>query len=153
MSNMTLPELVTYWKKVKETIHVFDKIIVQYVVQWSAVLLGIIAASVVVFPTSNLIAGIISLTAIGVSLPIGLKCFFYCKMLEEALSVGLELEKLIFKGDEGRFGLSHRLCKISTKKYFGITFFKWTIFLPFVILAILSSILALFYFNVITMPN
>lgn len=149
---MNLKDLLSYWKKVKETIHLFDKIIVQYVIQWSAVLLGMIGASVIIFPQSSLLAGMISLTAILVSLPIAMKCFFYYELLEEALCLGLEIEKLIFKGEENKFGLTHRLCNISTRKYLEITFFGWTIFLPFVILAALSLTLAFFYFNLITTP-
>ena len=156
-SNMNLQDLLTYWKKVKDTIHLFDKIIVQYVVQWSAVLLGIIGASVLVasqpnlVPSqSNVIAGLISLTAILVSIPIAIKCFFYYELLEEALCLGKEIEKMIFKGDESKYGLTHRLCSISTRTYLGITFFGWTIFLPFLILAALSLTLASFYFGVIT---
>jgi hypothetical protein len=147
---MNSRDLITYWKKVKETIHLFDKIIVQYVVQWSAVLLAMIGASVLAFSASNLAAGVISITAILVSFPIAVKCFFYYELLEEALRLGLEIEKLIFKGEENKFGLTHRLCKISTRTYLEITFFGWTIFLPFVILAISSLTLSVFYLAVIT---
>lgn len=149
---MQLRDLIAYWKKVKETIHLFDGIIVRYVVQWSAVILGMIGASALVFPTSNSIAGLISLTAIIISVPIGVKCYFYYELLEEALSLGLKIEKLIFKGEECELGLTHRLCAISTRKYLGITFFGWSIFLPFMILCVSSLTLALFYFKIVTTP-
>lgn len=150
---MSRPQLLAYWRKVKETIHLFDKIIVQYVIQWSAVLLGIIGASVLAFSQSRTIAGVISLTAILVSLPIALKCFFYYELLEEALSLGKEIEKQIFRGRESEFGLTHRLCSISTRRYLEMTFFGWTIFIPFAILAVSSLTLALFYFDLVTTPK
>jgi len=127
-------------------------------------LLAIIGASGVVYSNCigaggevyydfRLIAGIISLAAILVSFPIGVKCYFYYELLETALLVGLEVEKLIFKdagnGSEDTFGLTHRLYKISTKKFLSITFFGWTIFLPFIILAEVSLGLAVFYFDLI----
>lgn len=149
---MNMKELLRYWRKVKETIHVFDGIIVRYVVQWSAVLLGMIGASAVVYPDSSVISGLISLTTIVVSFPIAIKCYFYYELLEEALSLGLDIEKLIFKGEEETFGLTHRLCAVSTRKYLGMTFFGWVIFLPFVILFDLSLTLALFYFSVVKTP-
>lgn len=153
MSDMKMPELLTYWKKVKETIHVFDKIVVQYVVQWSAVMLGMIGAGALIYPTSSLIAGTISLTAIVVSIPIGVKCYFYYQLLEESLLVAIEMEKLIFKDEANRFGITHRLRVTSTRKYLDMTFFGWTIFLPFVILAASSSTLSLFYFHIIQTPS
>lgn len=154
-------ELVEYWKKVKETIHLFDNIIVRYVVQWSNILLVMIGASVLIitqaqsFAMSGLIAGTISLAACIVAFPIAMKCYFYYELLEEALLVGLEIEKLIFK-DERRvaeLGLTHRLTQISTRRIWGVTFFGWSIFLPFVFLAFLSLTLALFFLNVIKTPQ
>ena len=152
MSTMEFRDQLEYWKKVKDTIHLFDRIIVQYVVQWSAILLGMIGASVLVFSTSHLTAGVISLAAILVAFPIAIKCYFYYELLEEALSVGIDIEKLIFKTEpeRQRFGLTHRLCSISTRQYLGITFFGWTIFLPFAILGLLSLTLSVFYFDMIT---
>ena len=153
MSDMKKSELIAIWKKVKETIHVFDKIVVQYVVQWSAVMLGMIGASAIVYPSSGTIAGTISLTAIVVSIPIGLKCFFYYQLLEESLLVALEMEKLIFKDEVEILGLTHRLEAISRRPYMEMTFFGWTIFLPFLILTASSSTLSLFYFDIIQTPT
>lgn len=150
---MDTKDLLTYWKKVKETIHLFDNIIVRYVVQWSNILLIMIGASVLAYPTSNLIAGTFSLAAAIVSVPIAIKCKFYYELLEEALHLGIDVEKLIFEGDESqKLGLTYRLSKISTRPIAGTTFFAWSIFLPFVVIFILSLTLAAFYFTLITAP-
>ena len=150
---MNTKELLTYWKKVKETIHLFDNIIVRYVVQWSNILLIMIGASALAYPTSNLIAGTFSLAAAIVSVPIAIKCKFYYELLEEALSLGIDVEKLIFKGDESqKLGLTYRLTSISTRTIAGSTFFAWSIYLPFVVIFILSLTLAAFYFTLITTP-
>jgi len=150
-SNWEREELLTYWKKVKETIHLFDNIIVLHTAQWSSLVMAMIGASAITFASSNLVAGILALAALTAAL-LGLwKVRFYYELLEEALKVGEDVEKLIFKSEEVRnkFGLTHRLTKTSTKPFFGIIFFGWSIFLPFIVLAALSSILALFYFQVI----
>ena len=141
-------QLLTYWRKVKETIHVFDDIIVRYVVQWSAVLLGMIGASVVVLPTSNLVAGAISLGALVVSFPIAINLYFYYELLEEALRIGIDVEKLIFKDEElaSELGLTCRLFAVSAREYGGITFFGWTMFLIVGSFAAISLILSLVYF-------
>ncbi|MDH5483390.1 MAG: hypothetical protein OEY22_11040 [Candidatus Bathyarchaeota archaeon] len=148
-------ELIEYWKKVKETIHLFDGIIVRYVVQWSNVLLVMVGASVVVFSqaqTYSMIAGGIALAACIIAFPIAIKCYFYYELLEEALKVGLEIEKLIFQDNNraNQLGLTHRLTNISTRKTYGMTFFGWSIFLPFAFLAFLSLTLALVFFGAIT---
>lgn len=158
MLEMTMSEKIEYWKKVKETIHVFDRIVVQYIVQWSAVMLGMIGASAVVYPSSSLIAGTLTLTAIFVSIPIGVKCFFYYQLLERALLVAEEMETLMFKkGDNDedlkKFGLTYRLGNLPRRRYEEITFFGWTIFLPFVILAASSITLSLVYFHTIETPG
>ena len=142
-----------YWKKTKETIHVFDRIIVQYEIQWSAIMLAMIGASALAFSTSSLVAGIISLTAIAVSFPIAIKCYFYYQLLEEALGVGLEIENILFQSDKAacdKYGLTHRLCELSKKPYLEITYFGWTIFIPFVVLSASSLTLSLFYFEIIS---
>lgn len=147
-SGLNPDQLLTYWKKVKETIHVFDEIIVRYVVQWSAVLLGMIGASVVVLPASSLIAGTISCGAIIVSIPIAINCYFYYELIEETLRLGMDIEKLIFKDDKlaSELGLTCRLCAISTRTFGGIPFFGWTMFLIFGSFATISSILSWVYF-------
>jgi hypothetical protein len=147
-TDLTPDQLLAYWGKVKETIHAFDEIVVRYVIQWSAILLGMIGASVVVLPRSNLVAGVISCGAIVVSIPIAIKCYFYYELLEEALSLGMDVEKLIFKSDKlaSELGLTCRLCAISTRKFAGITFYGWTMFLIFGCFAAISSALSLVYF-------
>ena len=162
------PGLIEYWKKTKETIHLFDEIIVKYVIQWSAVLLAMVGASTLIFAQTKLIeeasttvvseygliAGIIAITAILVSIPIAIKCWFYYELLEEALRLAEDIEVMIFEDEElaKSLGLTHRLVLISTKKLWGTTFFGWTIFLPFIFLMVASSTLTLFYFNVIATP-
>jgi len=147
-SSLNPDQLLTYWRKVKETIHVFDDIIVRYVVQWSAVLLGMIGASVVVLPSSNLVAGAISLGALAISFPIAINLHFYYELLEEALCLGMDIEKLMFKDDKlaSELGLTCRLCDISTRKFGGITFFGWTMFLIVGSFAAISLILSFVYF-------
>lgn len=162
------PGLIEYWKKTKETIHLFDEIIVKYVIQWSAVLLAMVGASTLIFAQTKvieeagttvvfeygLIAGIIAITAIFVSIPIAIKCWFYYELLEEALRVAEDIEVVLFEDKKlaKSLGLTHRLMLISTKKLWGTTFFGWTIFLPFIFLMVASSTLTLFYFNVIATP-
>ncbi len=148
---------IEYWKKVKDTIHVFDKIVVQYVVQWSAVMLGMIGASALIYPSSGLIAGTVSLAAIVVSIPIGTKCYFYYQLLEEGLNVAIEMEKLIFvDGDDladfKNFGLTYRLGLKSRSRHGEMTFYGLTIFLPFIILATSSMTLSFLYFQWIKTP-
>jgi len=146
---METEELLTYWRKVKETIHMFDDIIVRYTVQWTNILLVMIGASAIAYSFSNLIAGTLASAAF-IAAILGLwKVYFYYELLEEALNVGIDVEKLIFKGEEHNFGLTHRLTSISKRPIFGLIFFGWSIFLPFIVLAALSSILALFYFKII----
>lgn len=147
-SGLNPDQLLMYWRKVKETIHVFDEIIIRYVVQWSAVLLGMIGASAVVLPESNVVAGLISCGAIVVACPIAIQCYFYYELLEEALRLGMDVEKLVFKDDKlaSELGLTCRLCAISTRKFGGITFFGWAIFLIFGSFAGISFILSLVYF-------
>ena len=150
--------LVEYWKKVKETIHLFDEIIVKYVIQWSAVLLALVGASAVVFSSStpevdfSLLAGIVALAAILISIPIAIKCYFYYELLEEALKVAKDLERVMFDNDvykdlAKKVGLTLRLTEISTRSKFGITFFGWTIFIPFVFLFMICLALMLYYFG------
>ena len=152
------PVLIEYWKKVKETIHLFDGIIVKYVIQWSAILLAIVGGSAVVFSNSSpeldlsLIAGIVALSAIFICIPIAIKCFFYYELLEEALDVAQDIEKLMFdnfvdKNLANRVGLTHRLARISTERRLGITFFAWTICLPWVVVIVTSLVLASYYFS------
>ena len=150
--------LVEYWKKVKETIHLFDDIIVKYAIQWSAFLLAIVGASTIVYQgttqelNSGFLAGIISLTAMLISIPIAFKCWFYYELLEEALRVAKDIERIMFLNENdnlaNRVGLTLRLTSISTKPRLKIgTYFGWTIFLPFAFLFIISLGLMLFYFN------
>lgn len=120
-------------------------------------MLGMIGASALIYPSSGLIAGTVSLTAIVVSIPIGTKCYFYYQLLEEGLEVATEMEKLIFVSgnslaDFKNFGLTYRLGSVSRRKYGEITFYGWTIFLPFVILAASSTTLSFLYFQVIKTP-
>lgn len=146
---MSTEELLTYWRKVKETIHLFDDIIVRHTAQWSNILLVMIGASAVAYSFSNFVAGTLA-SAAAIAAILGLwKCYFYYELLEEALRVGIDVEKLIFKGEENEFGLTHRLTNISTRTFFGLIFFGWSVFLPFVVLAALSSTLALIYFKII----
>ena len=146
---MNTEELLTYWRKVKETIHLFDEIIVRHTAQWSNILLVMIGASAVAYSFSDLVAALLASGATIASI-LGLwKCYFYFELLEEALRVGVDIEKLIFKGEEREFGLTHRLKSISTRQFLGLIFFGWSIFLPFIVLAVLSSALAAIYFKVI----
>lgn len=154
------PVLIEYWKKVKETIHLFDEIIVKYVIQWSAILLAIVGGSAVVFSNSSpevdfsLLAGIVALTAFLISIPILVKCWFYYELLEEALHLAEDVEIVMFKNKElaDKIGLTHRLCKISTRRWVGTTFFGWTIFMPFIFLLVISVTLMLYYFDWVTTP-
>ena len=150
--------LVEYWKKVKETIHLFDEIIVKYVIQWSAVLLALVGASAVVFSKStlevefSLLAGIVALATILISIPIAIKCYFYYELLEEALKVARDIENVMFDNDvykdlAKKVGLTLRLTEISTKSKLGITFFGWTIFIPFAFLFLICLTLMLYYFG------
>ena len=150
------PVLIEYWKKVKETIHLFDEIIVKYVIQWSAILLAIIGASTLVFSSSttevdySLLAAMVSLSAILISIPIAVKCYFYYELLEEALRVAEDVENVIFgrvRSHEPDIRLTHRLTAISTRKKLGITFFGWTIFIPFAFLFAISLTLMVYYFS------
>jgi len=146
-------ELIEYWKKVKETIHLFDEIIVKYIIQWSAILLAIVGASAVVFSNSSpkvdfsLLAGIVALTAFLISIPILIKCWFYYELLEEALRVGEDVEDAMFKNTADKIGLTHRLTHISTRRRLGITFFGWTILVPFIFLSVMSLTLMAYYLN------
>lgn len=150
--------LVEYWKKVKETIHLFDGIIVKYVIQWSAILLALVGASAVVFSSStaevdfSLLAGIIAFATFLISIPIAIKCWFYYELLEEALKVAEDIEKIMFHNDVHKnlaeeLGLTLRLTKISTKRKLGIPIFGWTILIPFVLLFVICLALMLIYFN------
>ena len=152
------PVLVEYWKKVKETIHLFDGIIVKYVIQWSAILLALVGASAVVFSSStqevdfSLLAGIVAFATILISIPIAIKCWFYYELLEEALKVAEGIEKIMFHNDvygnlAEELGLTLRLTKISTKRKLRITIFGWTILIPFVFLFGMCLGLMLYYFN------
>ena len=149
--------LVEYWKKVKETIHLFDEIIVKYVIQWAAILLAIVGGSALVFGNStpeidfSLLAGIVALSATLISIPIAIKCWFYYQLLEEALRVAEDIEEVMFNNDEDtnlakKLGLTLRLTKISTKQVLGIKFFGWTILAPFAFLFAISLLLMLYYF-------
>jgi len=145
--------LIEYWKKVKETIHLFDEIIVKYVIQWSAVLLAIVGASTLVFSNStpevdfSFLAGMITLTAILISIPIAVKCYFYYELLEEALNVAKDVESIIFGTHTCDIRLTHRLTRISTKERLGIKYFAWTILIPFALLFVISFGLMLYYFS------
>lgn len=150
--------LVEYWKKVKETIHLFDEIIVKYVIQWSAILLALIGASAFVFSSStpevdfSLLAGIVAFATILISIPIAIKCLFYYELLEEGLKVAKYIEEIMFHNDvykdlAKKIGLTIRLTEISTRKKLGITFFGWTIFIPFVLLFVICLVLMVYYFG------
>ena len=106
-----------------------------------------IGASALAYSVDKLIAGSLSSAAFIAAL-LGLwKVYFYYELLEEALNVGEDVEKLIFKSEELKFALTHRLKSVSTRKFLGLVFFGWSIFLPFVVLAVLSLILTAFYFE------
>lgn len=148
--------LVEYWKKVKETIHLFDGIIVKYVIQWCAILLALVGASAVVFSSStaevdfSLLAGIIAFATFLISIPIAIKCWFYYELLEEALRVAEDVEKIMFHSDVHKnlakeLGLTLRLTKISTERKLGIRIFGWTIIIPFALLFVICIVLVLIY--------
>lgn len=145
--------LIEYWKKVKETIHLFDDIIVKYEIQWSAILLAIAGASAAVYSSTNtivdssLLAGIVALTAFLISIPILIKCWFYYELLEEALRVAKNVENAIFNANADKIGLTHKLTQISTKRLLGITFFGWTILVPFIFLSLMSLTLMVYYLS------
>jgi len=151
------PSMVTYWEKIKDTIHTFDNIITKFEVQGMTVLVGIISVSGIVYEFSNIAAGMIVLCALAMNIAMLVHCSFYYNLLAKALEVAIVVENELFGEERARIlGLTTVLATYSTTRvarFFGQTRGRFVTILSHIVIGFTCVILALFYFGLFVLQT
>lgn len=146
--------MVSYWEKIKDTIHVFDNIITKFEVEGMTVLVGIISVSGIVYQFSSIAAGLIVLCAFAMNIAMCVHCSFYYGLLLRALDVAIVVEKELFGEEKANIlGLTNVLADYSTMRasvFFGQTRGRSVTLISYVVIGFTCVILALFYFGLLS---
>ena len=149
--------LVSYWEKIKDTIHTFDNIITKFEVEGMTVLVGIISVSGIVYQFSSIAAGLIVLCALAMNIAMYVHCSFYYNLLVRALNVAIVVEKELFGEEKANvLGLTNVLAQYSTMR--AALFFRQTrgrsmTLISHIVIGFTCIILALFYFGLLMLPT
>jgi hypothetical protein len=129
--------MIEYWKKVKETIHVFDIMVARYIIQGFTLLGAPLSISAFVTNSSPFAALILAAVAVFAVFPIATQAWFYTKLLSESIDVAKLLETSMFQDSSEEYGLTIRLTRISQTQMP----FRYIVILPFLCIGAIAALM------------
>jgi len=138
---------IEYWKRVRQDIGKFDRIIVNNFVQHMTLLVGLITLSAYLFqgnPNLSFLSSAINGVVVLLTMSFRKQNSIYQKLIKKNIEVGRDIEKILFKPN---YGLTEVLAEsLSAREQ------KHTYTNCYIVIGVVAGILALFFLFIYICP-